>query len=307
MVLELDLWVWLGFVAGLGGLFALDLRTLRRGALRSRHALLRTLGWTALSGLFAAGLWRFGSPEQAGDFVGAYLKLLPVESIFVFAAVFSLVGVPRELQARVVLWGVLGALVARGAVTLLGVQAVEGFGWLLPTFGVLLVVVGVRRLGAARGTHSLDLSPLRSFLWRALRVEEAGEGERFLVRRGRAWRATPLLLALVLIEVTDVVFALDVIPAVLAITTDEFLLLAANALALLSFRSLYFLLAGVTERLTHVPLGVALGVTFAGVKLVLTPVWTMPTALYLAVYVALILVTALVSLRRGTSQPGAAH
>ncbi len=304
--MELGLWVWLLFAAGLGALFVLDLLALRRGPLRSRHALLRTLGWTTLTLVFAAALWRFESPERAGDFVGAYLKLLPVESIFVFAAVFNLLGVPRELQARVVLWGVLGALVARGALTLLGIQAVEGFGWLLPTFGALLILVGVRRLSGARGSHVLDLRPFKRFLWRTLRVEEAGEGERFLVRRGRAWRSTPLLLALVLIEVTDVVFALDVIPAVLAITTDEFLLFAANALALLSFRSLYFLLAGLTERLTYVPLGVALGVIFAGVKLVLTPVWTMPTALYLAVYVALLLVAALVSLRRGASPSGAA-
>ncbi|WP_104992346.1 hypothetical protein [Deinococcus sp. NW-56] len=303
--MELGVWVWLGFALGLGGLFALDLWGLRRGPLQPRHALRRTLGWTALALLLAAALHRSGPPGAAGDFLAAYLKLLPVESIFVFTAVFGALGIPRELQARVVLWGVLGALAARAAVTLLGAQVVGAFAWVLPTFGALLLVVGLRRLGAAGAPHAPDLTPLQGRLRRALRVAEA-QGERFFVRGGGGWRATPLLLALVLIEITDVVFALDVIPAVLAITTDGFLLLAANALALLSFRSLYFLLAGLTDRLTHVPLGVALGVIFAGVKLILAPVWTMPTALYLAVYAALILVPVLISLRRSTSRPGRA-
>lgn len=290
----------------LGTLFVLDLRTLRRGASGSRHALVRAAGWVGLSLLFAAALWRFGPPGAAADFLGAYLKLLPVESIFVFAAVFGLLRIPREQQARLVLWGVLGALAARGGVTLLGAQAVEGAGWLLPAFGAALLLVGLRRLRAARHPHDLDLRPLQRVLWRVLRVEDSGaHGERFAVREGRGWRATPLLLALVLIELTDVVFALDVIPAVLAITTDAALLFAANALALLSFRSLYFLLAGLERSLAFVPLGVALGVIFAGLKLVLTPLWVMPTTLYLAVYAALILVSVLVSLRRRAPAPQA--
>jgi tellurite resistance protein TerC len=304
MVLE-NASIWTLFVAAMVGLFALDLglaRVWSSQALQLRVAAWRAVVWACLALLFAVAMWRFASPEAAADFLGAYLKLLPIESVFVFAGVFDLLKIPQVLQVRVVMWGVVGALVARGAITLLGAEVARAFAWALPSFGAVLVMVGLYKLNLARNGHHFDLRRPKALIRRALRVRETEHREHFFVRDGRTWFATPLFLALVLIEATDVIVALDVIPAVLAMTKDPFLLFAANAFALLNFRSLYFLMASAVERLVYVPVAVALGVIVAGSKLAVAPWWSVPTGWYLAVYALLLIggiLWSLVTTRRG--------
>jgi tellurite resistance protein TerC len=302
--------VWIVFAGVVIALFAGDLvltRALASARLRLRLAALRVAAWALLAVAFTFALRDLASPAAAGDFFAAYLKLLPVESALIFALVFDVLRIPSGFQVRVVMWGVVGALLARGTLTLLGAEAARAFGWLLPMFGLVLVFVGWRKLDLARSGVHVDLKPLKAWLWRVLNVRDAEPEQGFFTRDQAGLHVTPLLLALVLIEVTDVVVALDVIPAVLSITKDPFLLFAANAFALLVFRSLYFLIASAAQRLVDVPVAVALSVIFAGAKLAATPWWTMPTEIYLGVYATLILGGVVSSLLRTRGNPTPNH
>src|SRR5512143_37133 len=245
-------WLWTGFTLFVLLLLALDLGLLhRRGRdLGPREALAWSAVWVALALGFAAVVWAWFGPERAGEYVTGWLieKSLSIDNLFVFVVLFGAFGIPSRDQHRVLFWGILSALVLRAAMVLGGSALLERFHWLAYVFGAFLVVTGARLWAHRRAAP--DPEGGRGVRWvrRAIPSTPRLSDGRFLVREGGRLVATPLLLALVAVELTDVVFAVDSIPAIFAVTKDPFIVYTSNIFAMLGLRSLYFLLAGVVNR-----------------------------------------------------------
>jgi tellurite resistance protein TerC len=272
---------------------ALDLGVFHRRAhvVSTREALTWTVVWISLAVVFGLGVLLLRGPETAIAFATGYVieYSLSVDNVFVFSLIFASFAVPRALQHRVLFWGVVGALVMRLAMITLGAAVIERASWVLLIFGAFLVFTGIRML-TARTDHAPD--PSRNVLVRLarrrLRVTDAFEGQAFFVRTAPGRAVTPLFLALVAVEASDLVFAVDSIPAIFAITTDPFVVFTSNAFAILGLRSLYFLLADAAERFRHLKTGLALVLSFVGLKLLLGDVLHLPSLVSLAVVVAIL-------------------
>jgi tellurite resistance protein TerC len=300
--------LWLGFTLFILALLALDLGVFHRRprAVRVREALLWTLFWISLALLFNLGVWyRFGS-ARALEFLTGFLieKALSVDNIFVFLVIFSFFAVPPEFQHRVLFWGIVGALVMRAAFILLGAALLASFHWVIYVFGAFLVYTGFKLLSA----HSVEVHPERNPLIRLFRrfvpAVSSWRGPRFtVVENGRRY-ATPLLFVLLAIEATDIVFAVDSIPAIFAVTRDPFIVYTSNIFAILGLRALYFALAGVIHRFRHLRFGLALVLAFVGVKMLISDLYKIPAPVSLAVVAALLAGSVLASLlRRGEPAP----
>ena len=275
-----------------------------------------SLVWVAVSAAFAAWLWwHLGGAEgnplanaKTLEFITGYLveKALAVDNIFVFLMVFTYFAVPAEFQKRVLMWGILGALVLRAAMILLGAWLLVKFHWLLYVFGAFLVLTAIKMWLAAGKEPDLGDNPALKWLRRHLQVSPAYDGERFFTQYQGRHMATPWLLVILLIGIVDIVFAVDSIPAIFAITTDPFIVLTSNVFAILGLRAMYFLLADMHERFHLLPYGLALVLGFIGTKMLLIDVWKIPVAWSLGVTVAILAVTMVLSLKtpsRGNSPP----
>ncbi len=264
------------FAIVVAGALALDLGVVHRQAhaVRAGEAVRWTALWVAIAAAMGAGILLVRVPEDAVLYATGYVVeySLSIDNVFVFGVVFAAFGIPRHLQHRVLFWGVIGALAMRLVMILLGTALIARFDWLLALFGAFLLVTGLRILFRRQDAEA---HPERSRLVRLarshLRVSAALDGQRFLVRTSAGMAATPLLLALVAVEASDLVFAIDSIPAVFGITSDPFLVLTSNAAAILGLRSLYFLLADATVRFQRLSTGLAAVLLFIGAKLVLGP------------------------------------
>jgi tellurite resistance protein TerC len=306
---------WLGFLALVGAMLALDLGVFHRREheISAREAVTWSLVWISLAALFGLVIFfRFGS-ERALEYATGYLieKALAVDNIFVFVVVFSTFSVPARYQHRVLFWGVAGALFMRALFILAGGVLLARFHFTLYVFGALLVLTGVRLLRQGPSEPDPSRNPIFRALRRVLPVTAEYHGKNFFAREdgsegGRergvgSWRATPLLLALVALEITDVIFALDSIPAIFAVTRDPFIVFTSNIFAILGLRSLYFLLARVIHRFRHLKVGLALVLVFVGGKMLLADVFEVPVLLSLAVIALVIggaVVTSLLAERR---------
>jgi tellurite resistance protein TerC len=284
--------LWIGFTLLVLAMLALDLGVFHRRAhvVGIREAVAWTLGWIALSLLFNVYVnYRFGS-ERALEFLAGYLieKALSVDNIFVFLIVFSSLAVPRALQHRVLFWGILGAMVLRGIFILAGAALMHRFHWVIYLFGAFLIFTGFKLLLRPPVDVQLD----RNVVFRLFRnlVPSVGEyrGPRFTVVEGGRRYATPLLLVLVGIEITDIAFAVDSIPAIFAITRDPFIVYTSNIFAILGLRALYFVLAGVMGRFRYLNVGLALVLAFVGAKMLLTDLYKVPTGASLAIIATLL-------------------
>jgi tellurite resistance protein TerC len=273
--------VLVGFHAFILFMLALDLGIFQRRAhaVSSREAALWSIVWIGLAFLFAAGIWRFWHlwhPEQraqgadkAIEFLTGYLieKSLSVDNLFVFLIIFRYFAVPARFQHRILLWGIVGALILRATLIVAGAALLAWFHWMSYVFGVFLLYTAYRLwLSGAE-----DIDPSRNRLLRLLRrflpIVDDHETPRFLVRQNGRWHATPLLVALVVIESTDVLFALDSIPAVFAVTRDPFIVYTSNIFAILGLRALYFLLAGFLTMFRYLHVGLAFVLGFVGIKM----------------------------------------
>lgn len=268
--------LWAGFVALVLGFVALDLGVFHRRdeAPSIKNALAWTGIWVAASlGFNALIWWRFGAPKAA-EFLTGYLleKSLSVDNLFVFLVVFSTLGIPLVLQHRVLFWGILTALVLRASMILAGTALLQRFHWLIYVFGGFLVVTGLKLLfhGGDDEPHP-EKSAAYRVLRRVLPATPEIRGHHFVVREGGRLLATPLLVALIFIEVSDVVFALDSIPAIFGVTLDPFIVFTSNIFAILGLRSLFFALAGLLDRFIHLKSGLALVLLFIGLKMVAAP------------------------------------
>lgn len=304
--MNVPLWAWLAVLAGILVMLAIDLFAHRRAhVIGVREAAAWSAFWVALGVGFGALIWTVYGAEFGAQYFSGYVieKSLSVDNVFIWAIIFGYFAVPRQYQHRVLFYGVVGALVFRGAMIAAGSALLGSFAWLVYVFGAFLILTGIKML-RQRDEHA-DLSKSRILRWFRSRVPHTDgfRGQRFWVREGGVLLATPLLSVLVMIELTDVIFAVDSIPAIFAVTQEPFLVFTANAFAILGLRAMYFLLADLMHRFAYLKLGLGLVLIWVGIKLVLqVDVYKMPTWLSLGVVAAIITASIAVSLyttRRG--------
>lgn len=266
---------WLLFNLLLVAVILFDLGLGRRQHhLSTRQALVRTLVYVLLAVAFGGWLAATRGSTRAAEYFAGYLVeyALSMDNIFVFIAMFSFFAVPEELRPRVLLWGVLGALVMRGLMIVAGAALLERFHWLLYLFGILLIYTGLKFLRHKDEGSSPDKNPVLRLLRRLMPVTNTYHGGRFFVRQGGRLWATPLLVVLVLIETTDLMFALDSIPAIFGITRDPFIVYTANVFAVIGLRSLYFVFSSVLPLIRYLRYGLAATLVFIGLKMLLIDV-----------------------------------
>ena len=282
-----SVWLWIGFNLFILGMLALDLGVFHRKAhvVSVREAGAWSAVWVTLALAFNAGVWHFLGRQKGLEFLTGYLieKSLSIDNVFVIALIFSYFAVPPEYQHRVLFWGILGALAMRAAFIAAGTALIANFHWILYVFGAFLVVTGIKMaLAPDRGLEP-DRNPVLRLVRRLLPVTDRYHGQRFFVRDAGRLVATPLFLVLVLVETTDLIFAVDSIPAIFAVTSDPFLVYTSNVFAILGLRSLYFLLAGVMQELAYLKLGLAAILVFVGTKMTIAGWYKVPAGVSLAV------------------------
>jgi tellurite resistance protein TerC len=288
-----QLWLWVGFNAFVLVMLAVDLLVFHREAheVRVREAATWSLVWIALALLFGVGVYRFVGRDAGLEYFAGYLieKALSVDNIFVFILIFSFFRVPARYQHRVLFWGILGALLMRGAMIAAGAYLIQQFHWIVYLFGAFLVFTGVRM--ATQTEHDLD--PESNFAIRLIRrlvpVTNVYHGQQFFVREqaGPVTRlvATPLFIVLVLVETTDLIFAVDSIPAIFAITQEPFIVYSSNVFAILGLRALYFLLADVIDRFHYLKVGLSVVLVFVGLKMLAVDLYKVPIGVSLGIIV----------------------
>lgn len=313
-------WLWGSFALIIVIMLAIDLLLQgRRGAqaMTMRQTAAWSLVWVSLALLFNAGLWLYLSEtlgrevadQQALAFLTGYLieKALAVDNVFVWLMLFSYFAVPASMQRRVLVYGVLGAIILRTVMIFAGSWLVTQFQWILYLFGAFLLFTGIKMAMSHDDEGDLGDRPLVRWLRRHLRMTDRIESEHFFTRRNGVLFATPLLLVLILVELSDVIFAVDSIPAIFAVTTDPFLVLTSNLFAILGLRAMYFLLAGVAERFSLLKYGLAAILTFIGIKMLIIDFYHIPIAVSLATVAGILALTLLINAwvnhRRATRSP----
>src|SRR5919109_556346 len=299
-----QLWLWIGFNLFVLAMLAVDLGVFHREAheVSLKEAAGWSMLWIALALVFNYGVHTLTGSEAAMEFLTGYLieKALSVDNIFVFVLIFSYFRVPPRYQHRVLFWGIVGALVMRGAMVAAGAYLIVRFHWILYLFGAFLIFTGIRMATQTEHAIEPETNPLLRLIRRVLPVTNVYHGQRFFVRAAvgsspvMRWVATPLFVALAVVEMTDLIFAVDSIPAIFAITQDPFIVYTSNVFAILGLRALYFLLAGIIHRFHYLKLGLSVVLVFVGAKMLLTDLYKVPIGLALGV-VAVVLGAAVVA------------
>lgn len=304
----MPLWFWIAFHLGVFLVLAIDLVGFNRKAheVSIREAIIWSVVWVALSLGFNLLVWHVKGVDAALDFFTGYVieYSLSVDNIFVFVVIFSYFQVRKKYQHRVLVWGIIGALLMRGLMIWLGVSLVARFHWILYVFGAFLLVTGARMLVSHGEEIDLESNFVLRSCRRWMRVTSEYHGEKFIVKQAGQWMLTPLALVLIVIDIMDLIFAVDSIPAVFAITRDEFIIYTSNICAILGLRSLYFVLAHVIDRFVYLKTGLALVLGFVGAKMIVAQFLEIPNWASLAVIVTILGVTILLSIRatRGQSR-----
>ncbi|WP_407246950.1 TerC family protein [Klebsiella pneumoniae] len=300
--------LWGGFAVVVAIMLAIDLLLQgRRGShsMTMKQAAGWSILWVTLSLLFNAAFWwylvqtqgRAVADPQALAFLTGYLieKALAVDNVFVWLMLFSYFAVPPALQRRVLVYGVLGAIVLRTIMIFAGSWLISQFDWLLYVFGAFLLFTGVKMALAKEDDSGIGDKPLVRWIRSHLRMTDKIESERFFTRKNGVLFATPLLLVLIMVELSDVIFAVDSIPAIFAVTTDPFIVLTSNLFAILGLRAMYFLLAGVAERFSMLKYGLSVILVFIGVKMLIVDFYHIPVAISLGVVGGILAVTLLIN------------
>jgi tellurite resistance protein TerC len=302
--------LWIGFVAFILVVLSLDLGVFHRKVhvIKIREACAWTAVWVSLAMIFNLGVYHWFGHDRALEFLTGYLieEALSVDNLFVFLVLFSYFAVPSHLQHRVLFWGILGALVLRVGFIFAGTALIQRFHWVIYVFGAFLVFTGIKLLFSGDEEVQPERNPVLKLFRRVVRSVPDYRGARFTVKEGGRRYATPLLMVLIVIETTDVVFAVDSIPAIFAITTDPFIVFTSNIFAILGLRSLYFLLAGMMGKFRFLKYGLGFVLAFVGVKMLLSTILPIPTAISLCVVIGLlgfsIAASLLFSEKTGTSK-----
>jgi tellurite resistance protein TerC len=303
--------LWIAFAIIVAIMLAVDLFVVgggRQHRVGVREALMWSIVWICVSLAFAAGLWVYldglhgheVATSTALEYLTGYVieKSLAVDNVFVWLMLFSFFGIPMELQKRVLLYGVLGAIVMRTVMIFAGAWLISQFHWILYVFGAFLLITGIKMYWAADTEPDLENNAALRWLRSRMNITRELHGERFFVMQEGLRYATPLFLALVLVEISDLIFAVDSIPAIFAITTDPFVVLTSNVFAILGLRSMYFLLADAADRFSLLKYGLAIVLMFIGVKMILIDVYKIPVGFSLAVVAVILGASIAMSLRR---------
>jgi tellurite resistance protein TerC len=302
--LDIQPWAWAAFVGLLVALLVLDLFVFHREAheVSFREATRFSLFWIALGLAFGGLVFAWLGTTAGAEYLTGYVieKSLSVDNIFVFAVLFSYFRVPAKYQHRVLFWGILGALVFRGAFIAGGAALLERFDWAIYVFGGFLVLTGIRLALHRDDEVHPERNPVLNLFKRVVPMTSRYEGQRFVVRNAGRLVATPLLAVLVMVETTDVLFAVDSIPAIFAVTDEPFIVFTSNAFAILGLRALYFMLAGMVRRFVYLKVGLSVVLVFVGVKMLLTDVYHVPVWVSLA-FIALTLTASVVTSLRATA------
>src|ERR1700726_307758 len=306
-----NLWLWIAFNAGVLCVLAIDLFGFQRKAHApsTKEAAIWTAVWVALSLGFNAMIWYWEGHVKSLEFLTGYLieYSLSVDNIFVFVLVFSYFAVPAAYQHRVLFWGILSALVLRGVMIAVGVALIQSFHWALYFFGVFLLFTGIEMLFSKRKGSDIERNPLIRLVRKVLPVSDTYDGARFTAWRGGRPVLTPLAMVLIMVEATDVLFAVDSIPAIFGVTHDPFIVYTSNVCAILGLRSLYFLLSGVVHKFVYLKPALAIILSFIGAKMLLADFYHIPTAASLGV-VGLVLFAAIgLSLLANRQRPATAE
>ena len=308
--------MWAGFIVFVLAMLALDLFVLggnKAHRVSVKEAASWVLAWVALALTFGALLWwyldgtagREIANTKALEFLAGYLieQSLSVDNMFVFVMIFSYFAVPPELQRRVLLYGVIGAIIMRAGMILAGVWLVSEFAWILYVFGLFLVVTGIKMFIFADHQPDLEKNPLLRWLRGHMRITPDFHGEAFFVRINGLRYATPMFLVLMMIEASDLVFAVDSIPAIFAVTTDPFIVFTSNIFAIMGLRAMYFLLADMADRFHLLKYGLALVLVFIGAKMLVMPWFHMPVQWSLGIVGSIILTSVILSLKLSRRKP----
>ncbi len=278
-------WFWVGFNVFVLAMLALDLGVFHRKAheVKFKEAMAWTIVWIVLALAFNVAVYRWWGPEVGLQFLTGYLieKSLSVDNVFVFLLIFTYFKVPAKYQHEVLFWGIIGALVFRAIFISVGITLLEHFHWLIYVFGAFLVFTGIKLAMEKDKEIHPERNLVLKFFRRVMPVTDQYQGGKFFIRKdSRIW-ATPLFVVLLVVETTDVIFAVDSIPAILAITKDPFIVYTSNVFAILGLRALYFVLAGVMEKFHHLHYGLAAILGFVGLKMLISEVYKIPVGISL--------------------------
>jgi tellurite resistance protein TerC len=298
--MQTNVWFWVGFNAFVLAMLALDLGVFHKSAhvVRPKEAGMWVAIWASLAMLFAAGIWYFADSQTALTFLTGYLieQALSADNIFVIVMIFAYFGIPEQYQHRVLFWGIIGALLMRGGFIALGAALLERFHWIIYIFGALLIFTGVRMALKHDESFDAESNPVMKLARRRIPLTNRYDGQNFFTMENGRKVATPLFLVLLMVEFTDLVFAIDSIPAIFAVTRDPFIVYTSNVFAILGLRSMYFLLAHVVHKFVYLKYGLAVILSFVGLKMVLIDVIHVPIWLSLGVILLTLVVSIAASL-----------
>ena len=303
--------LWIGFTVFVVAMLVLDLSVFHRRAhaVRMREALIWTGVWIGMALLFNLGVYLWFGARTGLEFLTGYLieKALSVDNIFVFLVIFAYFRVPGALQHRVLFWGILGALVTRAIFILLGAALLHRFHWVIYLFGGFLVFTGIKLLFQGEGEVHPERNPVLRLFARLVPTVTDYRGARFTVIQAGRRYATPLLMVLIVVETTDLVFAVDSIPAIFAVTRDPFIVYTSNIFAILGLRALFFVLAGTMNKFHYLQVGLGLVLAFVGVKMLIADVYKVPVGISLGVIATLLAGSMIASLLRPPVEPPLPH
>lgn len=313
--MDVSLIWWIGLLFGILVMLAIDLFMHRKAhIIEFREAAWWTLLWVSIGLAFGGLIWWYFGSEFGLQYFSGYIieKSLAVDNVFVWAMIFTYFAVPREYQHRVLFYGVLGALVFRAIFIAAGSWLIASFAWTLLIFGGFLIFTGVKMLTQRNEHIDLEKSKTLRLFRRFIPTTDTYEGQKFFVRRAGRLIATPLLAVVVVVEITDIIFAVDSIPAIFAVTQEPYLVFSSNALAILGLRAMYFLLAELIHRFVYLKLGLSLVLVWVGVKMIVSHIWfKIPTAISLGLVITIIATSVIASLmatkQSATAQPGGEH
>lgn len=298
-----SLTLWLSFATVIGIMFVLDLGIFNRKshAISFREALAWTIAWVSLAMGFNVWIYFTMGQEKALEFLTGYIieESLSVDNLFVFIMIFSYFHVSKAHQPKILKWGIIGALVMRAVFIFAGIELIERFHWTIYVFGVVLVITGFKMAFGGEGQVHPEKNPLVRIVRKFMPITKRVRGDRFFINRLGKRAATPLFLTLLVVESSDLIFAVDSIPAVLAVTRDPFIVYTSNVFAIMGLRSLYYLLAGFLELFVHLKFGVSCILAYVGVKMLLVDLIHIPIYFSLGVIVGVLAISILTSITIG--------
>jgi tellurite resistance protein TerC len=306
--MDIPIWVWFAFLAGVLVMLALDLGVFNRKSdvISTKQAAIWSAVWVSLSLGFAAFMFFWQGQQRGLEWITGYLieYSLAVDNIFVFVLVFTAFAVPVAYRRRVLFWGIIGALIMRGAMIALGAALLEQFHWILYVFGGILLIAGYRMMFAKKEEPGdIEHNTVVKLARRFIKISPNYDGQRFFTVHNGVRMATPLFLVLIVIELTDLVFAVDSIPAIFAVTREPFIVFTSNVMAILGLRSLYVLLEGFVDRFVYLKTGLSLILVFIGAKLLLLDIFKIPTAISLGVVIMILVVSVVASILKTKDAP----